>query len=64
MPLLVPRDVRHPRHQRPLICRWSLSWDAGETAESEPDEERKAAAYLGDAGRDLAVEAGATVINR
>lgn len=40
-----------------------------EAAEREPDEERKgflrkAAAYLGNAGRDLAVEIGATAINR
>lgn len=41
----------------------------GEAAEREPDEERKsflgrAASYLGNAGRDLAVEIGATAINR
>lgn len=40
-----------------------------EAAEREPDEERKgflrkAAGYLGNAGRDLAVEIGATAINR
>lgn len=40
-----------------------------EAAEREPDDERKgflrkAAAYLGNAGRDLAVDIGATAINR
>lgn len=40
-----------------------------EAAEREPDPERKGwlrktAAYLGNAGRDLAVEIGATAINR
>jgi hypothetical protein len=40
-----------------------------EAADREPDPERKgwlrkAAAYLGNAGRDLAVEIGATAINR
>ena len=40
-----------------------------EAAEREPDPERKgwlrkSAAYLGNAGRDLAVEIGATAINR
>lgn len=40
-----------------------------EAAQREPDEERKgflgkAASYLGNAGRDLAVEIGATAINR
>ena len=40
-----------------------------EAADREPDHERKgwlskSAAYLGNAGRDLAVEIGATAINR
>lgn len=40
-----------------------------DAADREPDEERKGflrkgAAYLGNAGRDLAVEIGATAINR
>lgn len=51
--------------------RWSapLIRSLEQAAEREPDPERKGwlrktAAYLGSAGRDLAVEIGATAINR
>ncbi|AKT50688.1 hypothetical protein ADJ73_04060 [Arsenicicoccus sp. oral taxon 190] len=66
---LVTQDERSARGPHPESIADRLVAALDEAAEREPDPERKGwlrktAAYLGNAGRDLAVEIGATAINR